>query len=74
MTKKKDFFPKYYSRARPNTTKNRLLQPIFLNCDGFYYLFYKNIKCWEINRKNNLLRLKTLINNDFLLNGFQIFP
>ena len=32
----------------------------------------KNSKYWKIHRNSTQLRLKTLINKDFLLNGFQI--
>ena len=33
---------------------------------------HKNIKYWKINLKSIRLGLKTLINNDILLNRFQI--
>ena len=32
----------------------------------------ENIKYWRVNRKKTQLRLKTMIKNNFHVNGFQI--
>ena len=43
-----------------------------MNCDGFYYLSNEKYQNWKITSKNIRLRLKTVINNNFLLNRFEI--
>ena len=74
MTKKKYFFPKYYSCTSFNTSKKRLLHPFSGTVTVSISFSDKNIKYWKENRKNTRLRLKTLINNDFFVNEFQILP
>ena len=52
--------------------KNRLLHPFLKTATICISFSDKNIKYWKIDCKSIRLRLKIYINNDFLLNGFDI--
>ena len=66
------FSPKIYSRIAVNISKNSLLYIFSSTVTICVTISDMKIKYWRINLKSTQLRLKTLINNDFLVNGFQI--
>ena len=71
--RKKIFFPKYYSRTSLSTSIKIGCYTHFPDLWRFLLPFPLKYQILE-TPQNTGLRLKTLINNNFLLNGFQILP
>ena len=69
---KKNFVLKCIQALVSTHQKNTLLHPFSWTVTVYINFSHKKISYWKIDCKNIRLRLKTLINNDFLLNGFQI--
>lgn len=68
----KKSFRKYIYTLVSIHQKSRLIHPFSKTVTVSTTFLDKNIKYWKINCKKHSIRLKTLINNDFLLNDFQI--
>ena len=65
---KKNFLLKFIRALVSAHQNNWLLHPFSWTVMVSITFSYKNIKCWKFNFKNIRLGLKTLINNNFLLN------